>query len=61
MPATRAATRQPGRTDAGTEIDDAVAGPRWRRRRQQHRVMTGAMAALRLLQAKLARRERRPR
>ena len=37
--------------DAGAEIDDAVARSRLCRRRQQHGIMTGAVARFRLAQS----------
>lgn len=45
--------RQPGRADAGAEIDHAVACVGLGRRRQQYGVVPGAMAAPLLLQLQL--------
>ena len=46
--------REPRSTDAGAEIDDALAWPRRGRRREQHGIVADTMARLRLAQAQLS-------
>jgi hypothetical protein len=41
---------EPGRADAGAEIDQALPWPRRTRRRQQHGIVTDSMALARLAQ-----------